>query len=130
MGEQRAEYNYYLGLLPNESISHFFWECEYVQPLVHQCYRYITGYSWMRGGERIEKVNFMVGSFRPNKKLMEADTLWKNYLKFYIYKCRYQNRLPTFPFFKSEFESMMSSTNLWKVRNKMLELNVNFVVEE
>jgi len=125
--EQRAEYNYFLNLLPRETLKHFFWECEHVQPLVQQCYRYMMGLNWLRGGERIEEVSFIVGSYRPDKKLMEADLMWKNYLKFYIYKCRYQNRLPTFPFFRCELENMMNVKNLWKVRNKMLSLKVNHV---
>jgi len=30
----RIEYNYYLSLLPNESLIHLFWECEHVQQTI------------------------------------------------------------------------------------------------
>ena len=59
VGEDRPEFQYYIGLLQKETTTHMFWECEQVQPLIQKCYRYIRGLDWIRGQETIGKKKFL-----------------------------------------------------------------------
>jgi len=127
IGENRPEFQYYIGLLQKETTSHIFWECELVQPLIQKSYRYMRGLDWIRGQETIGKKCFLTGINNVDKKLVEADVLWKHYLKFYIYKSRIQKKIPMFPSFRYEFENLLGAMNMVNIKIKMLQVNSLYI---
>jgi len=123
-GENDAEFVYYLGLLPNETVSHLFWECEPAQTVVQRAYRWLRGMDWYRGVEEIQKTNFMMGTYSDNnKKLSRVDLIWKHFVKFYIYKCRITRKLPMFPSLKFELEGLFSNRGMYKMRSLIVRIN-------
>jgi len=64
------EYNYYMNLLPVESVEHLFWECPNSNLVIQQCYRWIRGLDWYNGNEEIEKFEFLIGVENDKKALL------------------------------------------------------------
>jgi hypothetical protein len=110
--EGMPEYNYYLNLQSQESVHHLFWDCEHSQNFIQKSYRWVRGFDWYRGVETIEKNSFFLGIQNINKGVVYADLLWKHFVKFHIYWSRLCHKLPTFPSFKFEFESMLQKNGM------------------
>jgi hypothetical protein len=96
IGEDRAEYNYYLNLQPTENVSHLLWECDHVQPLIQQIYRWVFGMDWALGNEVIGRDDFFQGNVRSSIEFTKCDIIWKHFVKYQIYMKRVCRKLPTF----------------------------------
>jgi hypothetical protein len=96
IGEDRAEYNYYLNLQPIETVSHLFWECDHVQPLIQQIYRWVFGMDWALGNEVIGRDDFFQGNVRSSIEFTKCDIIWKHFVKYQIYMKRLCRKMPTF----------------------------------
>ncbi len=96
IGEERAEFIYYINLADSESLTHLFWECDHVQNLIQKVYRWVMGWDWVRGGETISKKDFMMGKWMGGFGLTQCDIIWKHMVKFLIYQCRGHRKLPVF----------------------------------
>jgi len=125
IGNERPEYQYYLNLLPVENINHIFWECEHVSRCIQECYRWIRGFDWYRGNETMARKEFFLGRERENvgKNLVLCDILWKHFVKYFIYNCRSQRKLPMFPSLKFELEGLFSGYKMLELRTLLLRLN-------
>jgi len=126
--EGDVEYDYYLNLQPVETISHLFWECPNVHNIIQTFYRWIRNLDWYRGVEEIDKKSFFVGLENDYKGLVEADLIWKQYIKYYIYQCRIRKKLPTFASLRYEFEGMIGFTSLVNTRANLMRLNILYAV--
>jgi exonuclease III len=96
INQERPEYEYYLGLLPVETVDHLFWSCEHVQGVIQKTYRWIIG---AEEGDRMEplvKETFMRGCNMEAKKHTVCDLVWKHYVKFFIYRCRQKRKVPIY----------------------------------
>jgi hypothetical protein len=60
--------------------------------------------------------------------ITKADLLWKGFVKFFIYKCRTQHKIPRFPAAKFEFEGMMKRHCMRNIHWYML--NVRFLYQQ
>jgi hypothetical protein len=125
IAEDRPEYQYYLSLLPVETVEHIFWQCEHVQMCINQCYRWIRGYRWYDGVETIDQQSFFIGVLKDtvNKKITQCDLLWKHFVKFFIYQCRSQKKLPRFPSLKFEMEGIFCSYKMVEWRQYITRIN-------
>jgi len=120
IGEERPEYGYYLGLIEAETLSHIFWECEIIQSLVQQCYR------WMCGNVNgvIDKDTFMIGKEGSSKMITMCDVTWKHYVKFFVYQCRSRKTIPTFGSLRYEMEGFGINTQKMKWEEYRLWLSL------
>jgi hypothetical protein len=125
IAENRPEYQYYLNLLPVENVEHIFWQCEHVRVCINQCYRWIRGYRWYDGVETIDQQSFFIGvpNDTVNKKIIQSDLLWKHFVKFFIYQCRSQKKLPRFPSLKFEMEGIFCNYKMLEWRQYIRRLN-------
>ena len=96
IGEDRVEYNYYLGLLESESIEHLFWWCQHIEDLIQKVYRWVNGFDWLRGNETMNYTDFIMGKWTGVKSLTELDLVWKHLVKFVIFQCRLRRKIPSF----------------------------------
>jgi hypothetical protein len=112
IGDDRPEYPYYLGLLNSETINHIFWECDWSKKVINTCFRWMTGRDWYRGEETVNKEDFMIGTMHPTQGLIKCDVLWKTFVKYYIYKCRYRRIIPQFCQLRYEMEQVFLRTKL------------------
>ena len=97
INQDRPEYEYYLGLLPAETVDHLFWECEHVQGIIQKTYRWVMGAE--EGRVMLQpavKENFMRGKGMEAKKHTICDLVWKHFVKFFIYQCRIRRKIPNF----------------------------------
>jgi len=117
------EYGYYLNLLPVESVDHFFWSCETSNDIIQKCYRWVRGFDWYNGNERIEKNTFLIGIESWYKKLVTTDLIWKHYLRFFLYICRARKKIPYFPSLKFELESLFKNPGMYQWLRQMVQLN-------
>jgi hypothetical protein len=118
------EYNYYIELLPSESVSHLFWECEHVQNVIHTCYRWLRGLDWYRGAERVDKQSFFCGIDHEFKGISHADLIWKHYVKYFIFTCKNRKALPKFPSLRYELEGVFNSPSMTRYRDKIRRINI------
>jgi len=125
IGEERPEYQYYISLLPIETVNHLFWECDNVQPCLNQCYRWIRGLNWYNGVETMDKKSFFMGISNEtvNKKIIQCDLLWKHFVKYFVYMCRQQKRLPRFPSLKYELEGIFCGNKMVEWRRYVARIN-------
>jgi len=96
VNQERPEYEYYLGLLPVETVDHIFWDCEHVQGLIQRTYRWILGVGDGVMLQPAVKKNFMMGCSMEANKHTLCDIVWKHFVKFFIYQCRLRQKFPTF----------------------------------
>jgi len=123
--EDRPEFEYYLRLLPTETVNHLFWECEHSQVVIQRCYRWIRGFDWYNGNNVIDQKSFFVGLENHNRKVVRVDLLWKQFTRFYLYRCRYRRKIPHFPSLKFELEGLFQNTGM---RVFLLDiLNINLI---
>ena len=115
--EANPEYNYLLNLQPTESVEHLFWTCTKVQPIIQKCFRWVMGFDWLRGDETIEKSEFLAGIAHPYVALVQADLIWKHYLKFLLYTYKLRHKIPLFPAIKYEIEGLFNLRNMALFRN-------------
>jgi hypothetical protein len=120
--EEMPEHNYYLQLQSPETISHLFWNCDIVQPLIQKCFRWIRNLDTNNALETIDKEIFMLGCVNDWTQLVTVDLVWKHFVKFYIYVSRNKRKLPTFASLKFELEGLFGEYRMRKFRSNLLNL--------
>jgi hypothetical protein len=124
LGPENPEYNYYLNLLPREDISHLFWDCIHVQDVVQKAYRWIRGFNWYRGQERIEKDQFFQGIWHEYAAITMSDLWWKHYVKFFVFKHRSMVKIPRFPSLKYEMEGILNWSAMRHTRRNLSRIHM------
>jgi hypothetical protein len=111
--ENRPEYEYYLGLVPAENINHLFWECEHVQPIIQESYRYLKNIQDQEFGGDIRllsKETFFRGEIRSCLGKAKAEIIAYHFIKYFINECRLKHIMPTFLELRREFEYLVEHT--------------------
>lgn len=107
IGEDRPEFQYYLGLIESETLNHLFGECGAVQCLIKQCVKWLSN-----DNEReIGKESFMMGCLAETRKITMCDVVCKHYVKLFIYKCRQRRVIPRFGNLRYEMEGFGENTS-------------------
>ena len=114
LDDNDPEYEYYLNLQPTETVDHLFWDCPHTREVIQRAYRWVIGGDWYRGREVIDKIEFMIGQIRSCKRNTVCDLVWKLYVKYFIYRCRKQNKLPRFGNLINELMNLATNTKKYK----------------
>jgi len=118
-----VEFDYYLRLLPAETVSHIFWECPHVHEIIQKFYRLVRGLDWYRGNEVIDKKCFFLGIGSEFKGIVEVDLIWKHYVKFFLFQCKLRKKMPTFASLRYEFEGIMAFKTMQLPRFNLMHIN-------
>jgi len=131
VAENRPEYQYYLDMRERETVQHIFWDCDPVQELIQKCFKWIMGQNWMEaGGDLIGENSFLLGVMHENKKLRETDLLWKQFVKYFVYKCKLNMKIPTFPALKYEMEGFFGKQCMDVYSRMIASLNLLYTINE
>jgi len=95
INRDQPEYEYYLNLLPVETVKHLFWECEAVQGIIQKVNRWICGRA-QDEGDLLSYTSFMMGDMKDRKGDVKCDLIWKHFVKYYLYRCRLRVSLPSY----------------------------------
>ena len=106
IGEDRPEFQYYLGLVEAETVEHLFWECGFVQGLIQQCVKWLCN----DNEKAIGRDSFMLGCLADKKMITVCDVVWKHYVKFFVYKSRKRKVIPRFGNLRYEMEGFGGTT--------------------
>jgi len=123
IGMDRPEYQYYLNMLPSESVEHFFWQCDISFSVIQKSYRWIRGLDWYNGVETIERVSFQIGIDNLQKSITIADLIWKHYVRYFLYCCRARRKIPQFPSLKYEMECLFKNPGMYRWLVCILQIN-------
>jgi hypothetical protein len=121
------EFQYYINLQPSETTDHLFWDCQGVQVLIQQSYRWIRGLDWLRGNEVTTKDIFFQGINNTWTSLSYTDLIWKHFVKYFIYIHKHMHKLPTFPNLKYELEGLFSTRRMALYSRTILNINVLYI---
>jgi len=121
--ENMPEYDYYLQLLPVETTDHLFWECEHSTIVIQRCFRWIRGFDWYNGNNTIDKKSFLIGVEDNNKFLVIVDLIWKHFTRYYLYRCRKNRKIPTFPSLKYELEGLLKGQGMHCFLHAIMNIN-------
>ena len=114
IGINRPEYQYYLNMLPPESVEHLFWQCDISFNLIQKCYRWIRGMDWYNGIETIDREKFLIGIDNMQRSITMVDLIWKYYVRFFLYGCRVRKKIPHFPSLKYELECLFKNPGMYR----------------
>ena len=78
--------------LHHESVTHLFWECQYVRRVISELGNRLAG----TVGRTFTKVHFFGGLDDISIMNMKMSILIVHYIKYYIFKCKLRHRLPFF----------------------------------
>jgi len=111
--EEMPEYDYYLRLVQPENTSHIFWECEHVQAVIQEFFAHIrteNGMGFGRANIRLDKSVFFRGEIRSNLGKAKAELIIYHFVKYYIYQCRFRQRLPNYLELRRDFNFLTIQT--------------------
>jgi hypothetical protein len=110
IGENQPEYEYYLGLVPSENTTHFFWDCEHVQETIQGFYRGLREIPEnVFGGPGVDQLGltrniYFMGGIRESWGKAKAEMLIMHFIKFHIYQCRLRHDLPSLVGMRREYD--------------------------
>ena len=82
------------------------------------------------GGDLIGENSFLLGVMHENKKLRETDLLWKQFVKYFVYKSKLNMKIPTFPALKYEMEGFFGKKCMDVYSRMIASLNLLYTINE
>jgi hypothetical protein len=92
IAEDSVIWNTRINGLHHESVTHLFWECQYVRRVINELGNRLAG----TVGRIFTKAQFFGGLDDISIMNMKMSILIVHYIKYYIFKCRLRHRLPYF----------------------------------